>query len=106
MKININDLSQIFISEFKKKVIFDLINRNEFFDFIHNGISQLIDQLYRSSFLNLKTTWIEKLKEENIEIPQDEEKLASLIFSRPDYLDRLEREIESQAIRTSHIEIQ
>ncbi len=104
MKISIDDCDDIVISEFKEKVIFDLINKDEFTDMIINGINEFINQLYKSSFLNLRNTWIEKLKGENIPIVPEE--LAQLIFSQPDYLDKREREIQAQAQRTSHFTVQ
>lgn len=68
------------------------------------GICEFLNRIYESSLKNLNNTWREKL-EDKVPIPEIPELFAELVFTHPDYQDRLEREIEAQAIRTSKFEI-
>lgn len=106
MKININDKKTILITELKEKIIFDLINKNEFFDLICSEIEEIVVRIYKASLLSLKSTWNKRLLEREIHLPESDEDFVALVFSQPDYQDRLDREIEAQAHRTSGFKIE
>ncbi len=102
MIITVGQDKTITISDFQRKVICDLINRDEFDEVIFIGICEFINRIYTSSLKNLNNSWREKLDEEKL----SPELLAEAAFAHPDYKDRLEREVEAQSIRTSTFEIQ
>ena len=54
----------------------------------------------------MRIDWDTKLKSRGIEPPEDKEEFATIVFSQPDYQDRLDREIEAQAYRTSGFKIE
>lgn len=93
------------LSDFQVKVIYDLINREEFADTILAELLQTINRIFTSSLRNLKNSWREQLLEEGVNICLEDEELLALIFAHPDYQDKLDREIEAEAIRTSKFEI-
>ncbi len=94
------------ISDFQRKVIEDLINRDEFLDMINAQILQKLNQIFTSSLQNLKNTWIVILKKDGIDTALEDEKLLEIIFAHSDYKDKKDRELEAQEERTARFDIQ
>lgn len=95
MKISVNDKELFTLSETQKKVI-----KNDIQDEIFDGdmcrrLQYILCHKYERCFERLKLEWMPKLKERIASIPTNDDALAELIFSQPDYKNRTAREIES-----------
>src|SRR5690348_2094364 len=106
MKIIIDSKKIIEFTDLEIQIICDLINRNEFFEVICKTLEDAAQQFVLSGLKNLKYSWEEKLKDRGINIPEDQIEFVKLVFSQPDYLDRLDREVEAEALRTSGFKIE
>jgi hypothetical protein len=92
MNISLNNQEFFTISEIQKNVIKNDINSDNFESEIKRIIKYILTHRYEECFKKLKLEWLPKLKERVDSIPTDDDKLASLIFSQPDYMSMKRRE--------------
>lgn len=96
MKISVNGIELLSISDVKKQVICNDINCDEFDADIKRRIEYIVMHKYEQSFNRLKQEWDSKLANNGITmIPTDQDAYAALVFSQPNYKDRKARELEA-----------
>lgn len=89
MKILIDGVELLTLTETQKKVIQSGLGAEIFDNEIKRILKWiLLDQRYQLSFNALRDEWIEKLSKRYTTIPTNQDELAKLIFSQPDYKDR------------------
>lgn len=95
MKISIDGIVILELNKTQEKIICNDVKSEDFFNDCSRRIEYVINHKWKMCMERLKIEWIPKLKEAGIDtIPIDDEKLAELIFSQPDYKDRTQREFE------------
>lgn len=93
MKISVDGKECFGLSETQKKVIMNDIPQEVFEDDMKRRLQYILMHKYEECYKRLKAEWEPRLKEAGIEmIPTDPDKLAELIFSRPDYKNKSQRE--------------
>lgn len=94
MKISINDVEFLTLSENQKAVIeFNVLSTQEW---VENLLREYIANKFNACFKRLKEEWDTKLAERGIEmIPASPEAYAELVFSQPDYKNRSQRDSET-----------
>ncbi len=92
MKISIDDKELFTLSEVQKNVIKNDIHEDIFEEDMKRRIQHILTHKYERCFERLKKEWEPKLKDRLSSIPTNNDELASLIFSQPDYKDRANRE--------------
>lgn len=99
MKISVDDQEIFTLSEIQKKVIQNDIPSTIFDQDMKRRLKWvLLDEKYSNCFNRLKKEWEPKLVAKGISsIPSDPDAFASLVFSQPDYKDRLARDIDQKA---------
>lgn len=95
MKISIDDKELFSFSEIHKKVIKNDIDENIFEEEMARRLKYILIHKYEQCLQRLKIEWLPKLKDRVDSIPTDDDKLAELIFSQPDYKNRAQRELEN-----------
>ena len=96
MKVSINEKEILNLSETRKNVIKNDINEELFDEDIARRIEYILMHKYQNCMDRLKNEWIPKLKLLGIEsIPLNDDMLAEMIFSQPEYKSRKERDIIS-----------
>lgn len=98
MKIFVDSEMVIEIKDIHRKVIENDIMSEIFDADIKRRIQWIILHKYERCFERLKNEWMPKLKERMATIPTDDEALAQLIISQPDYKNRSAREEEKNAV--------
>ena len=96
MKISVDDKELHTISEIQKAVICNDIHADEFETDMKRRIQYYPTHKYERCLERLKKEWLPKLKERMESIPTDDEALAQIIISQPDYEDRKTREAKSE----------
>lgn len=92
MKVFLDNKEILNISDTMFKVIANDIAEDVAGD-IERRLAWVITHKYEQCFARLKAEWDPKLATRNIEmIPTNKEKYAELVFSQPDYKNRIERE--------------
>lgn len=103
MKINIDGKEILNISETHKKVIQNEIPTEIFQEDIERRVAYFPQHKYEQCMKRLKKEWLEdkdgngqsKLSRNGVNsVPVDDDALAELIFSQPDYRNRTYREID------------
>lgn len=92
MKISLDDKDLFILTETQKKVIKNDIYDSIFEDDMKRRIQWVVMNKYERSMDRLKNEWLPKLKHRVSSVPTDDEALAALIFSQPDYKSRSQRE--------------
>ena len=93
MKVSVDDVELFTLSEVKKKVIQNDIPSELFEEDMKRRIEYICMHKYEQCFKRLKAEWEPKLKAVGVEsIPLDEEAFAQLVFARPEYKNRSQRE--------------
>lgn len=92
MKISVDDKELFTLTETQKKVIHDEISVDIFEEDMKRRIHYILMHKYERCFDALKMQWMSKLKDRYKSIPTDDEALAKLIFSQPDYKCRKMRD--------------
>ena len=94
MKISVDDQELFSLSETQKKVIMNDIPEEIFENDMKRRLHYILTHKYEECFKRLKNEWEPKLKDAGIEmIPTNPETFAELVFSRPEYKNRSQREI-------------
>lgn len=97
MKIKVNDQDLFELSETQCKVICNDIHKDEFDADMKRRLEYILTHKYERCMERLKNEWLPKLKSRVDSIPVDDQKLAELIFSQPDYQCRKTREDAAKA---------
>ncbi len=97
MKISVDGQELFALSEVQQKVIKNDIHGDIFDSDMKRRLQYILTHKYERCFDRLKQEWMPKLKDRVSSIPTDDEALASLIFSQPDYKCRKTRDCEAQA---------
>lgn len=93
MKISVDDQELFRLSETKKKVIKNDIREDVFDSDMRRRLHYILNHKYEECFKRLKAEWEPKLKAAGVQsIPLDEEQFAELVFSRPEYKNRSQRD--------------
>lgn len=93
MKIVIDDIYVIELSEIQEKVIKSYILEDEFQEDMIRRIKDAVEGKYLNCFKRLKDEWDAKLEESGVDmIPTKKEEYAKLVFSHVDYKSRSDRE--------------
>lgn len=92
MKIKINEEEILELSETQKKVIKNDIHEDDFDTDMKRRVHYVITHKYEQCFKRLTKEWLPKLKKIMSSIPTNDDELAELIFSQPEYKSRKKRE--------------
>lgn len=93
MKIQIDGVDIFELSDVQKKVIQNDIPSEIFEEDMKRRLKWvLLDEKYAKCIDRLKKEWVPILAKRMDSIPTDDEKLANLIFSQPDYKCRSDRD--------------
>lgn len=92
MKINVDGIEILSISEIEKKVIQNDIPTEIFEEDMKRRIHYILTHKYEKCFERLKAEWEPKLATRVQSIPTNKDALAQLIFSQPDYKNRSQRD--------------
>lgn len=95
MKILVDEKLVLELSETQKKVIKNDIPSEIFQEDMERRVKHILTHKYERCLERLKNEWIPKLSQRMSSIPTNEEELAELIFSQPDYKNRSQRETEN-----------
>ena len=97
MKISVDGVDILTLTDTQKKVIKNEIMADAFDDDMKRRIQYIITHKYKQSFDRLKKEWEAKLAAAGVtSIPTDKDEFAELVFARPEYKDRSDRELESK----------
>jgi hypothetical protein len=96
MKISVNDKELFKLSETQKAVIQNDIHADEFEDDMNRRLQYILNHKYERCLERLKLEWLPKLKSRVSSFPSDDEQLAKLILSQPDYKCRKTRDDEQK----------
>jgi hypothetical protein len=96
MKISIDDKEVLILSEIQKKVIMNDVSEEFFLEDIMRRIEYILMHKYEKCFERLKGQWLPALKTRVSSIPTNDEELAKLIFSQPDYKSRSQRDADQK----------
>ena len=92
MKISINDVELLTLSETQKNVIKNDIHADIFDEDMSRRIAYIIMHKYENCFDRLKKEWEPKLIAEGADsLPTDKDKFSELVFAHPDYKSRSAR---------------
>lgn len=94
MKISVDDKELFFLSETQKKVIKNDIHEDIFEDDMKRRLQYILIHKYEQCMKRLKEEWLPLLQSRIDSIPTNDDKLAELIFSQPDYKSRKSRELQ------------
>lgn len=97
MKISVDDVKLFELSATQKKVIKNDIQEEVFDEDMKRRLQYILMHKYERCFERLKNEWLPKLKTRTTMIPTDDDALANMIFSQPDYKSRSQKEMESLA---------
>ena len=93
MKIKVDDQDLFEITDIQKQVIKNDIHEDFFDEDMKTRLEYILMHKYERCLHRLKIEWLPKLQSRVDSIPTDDDKLAELIFSQPDYKNRKEREM-------------
>ena len=97
MKVSVDDVEIYTLTETQKKVIKNDINSDIFNDDMKRRLDWVLKHKYAQCFKRLKAEWDVKLPTLGVEsIPTDPDAYAALVFARPEYKDRKDRELAAQ----------
>lgn len=86
------------LKDIHQKVIQNDIPTEIFNQDMKRRVHYILTHKYERCLERLKKEWLPRLKERMSEIPTDDEMLATLILSQPDYKNRSQREEESNVL--------
>jgi hypothetical protein len=93
MKIDVDGKELFRLSETQKKVIKNDIHEDEFDGDMKRRLQYILTHKYEQCLERLKKEWVPRLKESGVSsIPLEDEALAEIIFNRPEYKDKKNRE--------------
>lgn len=92
MKISVDDQPLYTLSNTQKQVIKNDIHEDEFENDMRRRLHWILSNKYERCFERLKAEWLPKLKTRTTSLPTNDDALAQLIFSQPDYKSRKHRE--------------
>lgn len=92
MKISVDNVELFSLSETQKKVIKNDIHEDIFEEDMKRRLNYILTHKYERCLERLKNEWLPKLKGRVPSIPMDDDALAELIFSQPDYKSKSQRE--------------
>ena len=93
MKISVDNQELFTLSETQKKVIKNDILEEIFDDDMKRRLQHILTHKYEECFKRLRNEWEPKLRFAGVEmIPTDPDAFAELVFARPDYKNRSQRE--------------
>jgi hypothetical protein len=95
MKISVDDQELFRLSETQKKVIKNDIHEDIFDSDMKRRLNWVLMHKYERCMERLKSEWMPKIKSKHAMIPSDDDALAELIFSDPEYKSRKARDLES-----------
>ena len=94
MKIYVESEQILELKEIHKKIIQNDIPTEIFESDMKRRLQYILTHKYDQCLKRLKDRWLPVLKDRMDVIPTDDETLAELIFSQPDYKNRSQREKE------------
>lgn len=98
MKIKVDNVEVLNVSETQMKVLADQIPSTILEDDLKRRVHYIITHKYERCLENLKAQWIPLLKQRGVQsIPLNDEAFAQLVFEQPDYKDRVKRDQEKEA---------
>ena len=97
MKMMVDGVQVLELSPTQKKVICNDIEASKVDEDMKRRAAWVWQKKFDACMDRLKKEWLPKLKGRVENIPLDDEKLAELIFSQPDYMDREAREEQGRA---------
>jgi len=97
MKISVDDQELFSLSETKKNVLKSEIPSDIFDADMKRRLEWVLTHKYEQCLVRLKSEWDSILKTRYEMIPSDDEAIAQLIFTQPDYKDGLAKRIENEA---------
>ena len=93
MKVLVDNEEVLTLSETQKKVIKHDINEDIFNEDMKRRLKYILSHKYEQCLERLKKEWIPRLKSSGASsIPLDDEALAEMIFSHPEYKSKKLRE--------------
>jgi len=97
MKISVNEVELLVLTEIQKKVIKNDIHADEFDNDMKRRINYILMHKYERCFARLKQEWDPKFSENGVSmIPTNKDAYAQLVFDQPNYKDRKDREIAAR----------
>lgn len=96
MKIQVDGKPVFELNETQKKVIQNDIPSEIFVSDMERRARYIIEHKYERCLKRLKEEWEPKLRDRVQSVPTDQDALAELIFSQPDYRSRSQREKEAK----------
>lgn len=98
MKISVDNIEILTLSETQKKVIKDYVHEDIFDEDMKRRLKWTLTHLYDESFKILKEQWDKKLIDNGVKsVPTDPDEYAQLVFSQSNYKTRKQRDIEKGA---------
>jgi hypothetical protein len=94
MKISVDDQEVFVLSETQKKVIQNDIPAPIFVEDMKRRLQWVLNHKYERCLERLKAEWVPKLKTRMSSIPVNDEALAEIICSQPDYKCRATKDVE------------
>ena len=95
MKIKYNEKEILNFNETKKKVLMNDIPSEEFDSDIERRLQYIISHKHEQCMKRLREEWMPKLQAKGVaQVPLDDDQLAELIFSQPEYKNRSQRNID------------
>lgn len=101
MKILVDDQVILELSDIQKKVICNDICSDILDDDLKRRINYILIHKYEQCLKRLKDAWIPVLAQRYEALPTNDDAIAQLIFSQPDYKCRKMRDEESQLSQQS-----
>jgi hypothetical protein len=96
MKISVDDQELFRLSSTQKKVIQNDIQSEIFDEDMKRRLHHVLMHKYEQCFERLKKEWEPKLKSYGVEMfPSNEDAFAEMVFARPEYKNRSQRESEN-----------
>lgn len=86
MKITVDGVDLLELTETQKSVMKYFIHEDEFEQDMKRRISWIINQKYEACWKDFKEEWDEKLAANGVDmIPSNKDRYAELVFSQPNY---------------------
>lgn len=96
MKISVDDVELFSLTDIQQKVIQNDIQSEIFDADMKRRLHYILMHKYEQCFMRLKQEWEPKLIAEGAKsLPTDQEEFAKLVFARPDYKNRSDRDLQS-----------
>jgi hypothetical protein len=93
MKVSVDDKELFTLSDTQKRVIMDNVRSEIFEEDMKRRLQWVLMHKYEQCYEDLKKEWDPKLKNDGVAmIPLNPDAYAQLVFSRPSYMSRSERD--------------